>query len=107
MRISNLLPETDSRGSDVRRFFDSRVGPTGSVIHKSRIGQIIKQAKIRTKLMTVTFMAFDLKKKALLKCRSSAFSAEHGKSTVIVGVEDEFMGLTTLYMPESGKPNLE
>jgi len=57
--------------------------------------------------MTVTFMAFDLKKKALLKCRSSAFSAEHGKSTVIVGVEDEFMGLTTLYMPESGKPNLE
>lgn len=107
VRISNLPPETDLNGNDVRRFFDSRVGPSGSVISKNGIGRVITQAKRRTKQTTVTFAAFDLKKKALEKCHRTAFSAEHGNGSVIVDVEDDFMGLTTLYVSELGTPNLE
>ena len=107
VRISNLPPETDSRGNDVRRFFDSRVGPSGTVISKNGIGHVVTQAKRRTKQTTVTFISHDFKKKALEKCDRTAFSAEHGNGSVVVDVEDEFMGLTTLYMPESGIPNIE
>lgn len=107
VRISNLPPETDVEGNDVRRFFDSRVGPTGSVVSRNGIGNIVTQAKRRTKQTTVTFINAEVKKKALEKCHRTAFSAERGNGTVIVDVEDEFMGLTTLYVPSTGTPNLE
>jgi len=107
VRISNLPSETDWKGNDIRRIFDGRVGQTGSVVSRNGIGQVVTQAKRRTKQTTVTFMTFDLKKKALEKCHRTAFSAEHGNGTVIVDVEDEFMGLTTLYIPESETPNIE
>lgn len=107
VRISNLPHETDAEGNDVRRFFDGRIGPTGSVISRNGIGNVITQAKRSTKMTTVTFMNFDLKKKALERCHRTAFSAGRGNGTIIVDVEDEFMGLTTLYVPQSGTPNLE
>lgn len=107
VRISNLPPETDAEGNDVRRFFDGRVGPNGSVVAKNGIGHVVTQAKRRTKQTTVTFMNTELKKKALERCHRTAFSAERGNGTVIVDVEDEFMGLTTLYTPELGSPNVE
>ncbi|KAK3167556.1 hypothetical protein OEA41_010683 [Lepraria neglecta] len=91
VRISNLPPEADPRGNDVRRFFDSRVGPT----------------KRRTKQTTVTFISHDIKKKALERCDRTTYSAEHGNGSIIVNVEDEFIGLMTLYMPESGTSNLD
>ena len=107
IRISNLPPETDANGHDVRRFFDGRIGPTGSVVAKNGVGYVATQARRRTKQTTVTFTNFDLKKKAIEKLHRTAFSAERGDGTVIVDVEDEFMGLTTLYMPRSGTPNVE
>lgn len=107
VRISNLPRETDAEGNDVRRFFDSRVGPTGTVISRNGIGNVITQAKRSTKQTTVTFMTFDFKKKAVERCHRTAFSAQRGNGTVIVDVEDDFLGLTTLYVPQSGTPNLE
>ena len=107
VRINNLPPETDANGNDVRRFFDGRIGPTGSVVAKNGIGYVATQAKRRTKQTTVTFINHDLKKKAIEKLHRTAFSAERGNGTIIVDVEDEFMGLTTLYMPRSGIPNVE
>lgn len=107
IRISNLPPEADAEGNDVRRFFDSRVGLTGTVISKNGIGHVVTQAKRKTKQTTVTFINADLKKKALERCHRTAFSAERGNGSVIVDVEDEFMGLTTLYVPQSATPNLE
>jgi len=107
VRISNLPPETDQLGNDVRRFFDSRVGASGSVVSKNGIGHVVTQAKRRTKQTTATFLNFDIKKQALAKCDKTAFSAEHGNGSVIVDVEDEFMGLTTLYAPAHGAANLE
>ena len=56
---------------------------------------------------TVTFISHDIKKKALERCDRTTYSAEHGNGSMIVNVEDEFIGLMTLYMPESGTPNLE
>ena len=107
VRISNLPPETDAEGIDVRRFFDSRVGPTGSVVSKNGVGCVVTQAKRRTKQTTVTFVNSELKKKALDRCHGISFSAERGNGTMVVDVEDEFMGLTTLYVPRSGTPNVE
>lgn len=101
LRISNLPPKTDAERND------GRVGPTGSVIAKNGIGHVVTQAKRRTKETTVTFMNTELKKKALERYHRTAFSAERGKGTVIVDVEDESMGLTTLYTPEVGSPNVE
>lgn len=101
LRISNLPPKTDAERND------GRVGPTGSVIAKNGIGHVVTQAKRRTKETTVTFMNTELKKKALERYHRIAFSAERGKGTVIVDVEDESMGLTTLYTPEVGSPNVE
>ena len=105
VRISNLPPETD--GNDVRRFFDGRVGRSGTVISKNGIGHIVTQAKRKTKQTTVTFITHDIKKKAIERCDKTQFSAERGDGWMIVDVEDDFMGLTTLYMPASGTPNLE
>ncbi|KAL6719552.1 hypothetical protein ACLMJK_003794 [Lecanora helva] len=105
IRIRGLPPETIA--NDVRRFFDSRIGPSGSVISKNGIGRIIVEAKRRTKQTTVTFANPELKKKAVDKCNRNAFSAEQGDGTMVVDVEDEFMGLTTLYEPASGSPNLD
>ena len=107
VRISNLPPETDVDGNDVRRFFNGRIGPTGSVISKYGIGRVVTQAKLQTKVTTVTFLNSELKKKAIEKCHETAFRAERGNGSTIVDIEDEFMGLTTLYVPESGLPNVE
>ena len=107
VRISGLPPETDANGNDVRRFFDSRVGPSGSVISKHGIGHVVSQAKRPTKQTTVTFLTADLKKQALAKCDKTAFSAENGNGAVIVDVEDDFMGLTTLYSSTTGTVNVE
>lgn len=105
--ISNLPPEADSRGNDVRRFIDSRVGPSGTLVSRNGIGHIVTQAKRRTKQTIVTFISDDIKKKALERCDRTALSAEYGNGSTNVDVEDDFMGLTMLYMPESGTRNLE
>ena len=105
IRISNLPPETEA--NDVRRFFDSRVGKTGTVVASNGVGQVITQAKRTTKQTTVTFTTSEWKKKAIQVCHDTRFSAERGNGTRVVSVEDEFMGLTPLFVSESGTPNLE
>lgn len=105
VRLSNLPPET--KASDVRRFFDSRIGPTGTIVAHDGIGNIVTQVNRTTKQTTVTFKTRDLKKKALKDCDQVLFSSEYGNGAVLVKIDDDFDGLTTLYHPKSGKPNLE
>lgn len=46
----------------------------------------------------------DLKEKAL---KDEDFRSEYGNDSVVVKIEDEYNGLTTLYYPKIGDPNLE
>lgn len=105
VRLSNLPQET--KATDVRRFFDSRIGPTGTVVPSNGIGDIVTQVNRRTKQTTVTFKSRDLKKKALRDCDEVPFSSEYGNGFVMVKIDDDFDGLTTLYYPKSGEPNIE
>lgn len=105
VRLSNLPPET--RPTDVSRFFDSRIGPTGTVIAANGIGNIVTQARRSTKQTTVTFKTRDLKKRALKDCDDQLFSSEFGDGSVPIKIEDSFDGLTTLHYPATAEPNLE
>ena len=107
VRISGLPPETDANGNDVRRFFESGIGSSGSVISEQGIGPVVFQAMRLTKQTTVTFLSADLKEQALKKCDKTAFSAENGNGAVTVDVEDDFIGLTTLYSSTTGPVNVE
>ncbi len=98
VRVGDLPPETIEE--DVARFFNGRVGPSGVVIAKNGIGNLVPEVNRRTKLTTVTFVKQEFKVKALKECHGIGFSAQRGDGTSIVSVEDEFMGLTTLHCTE-------
>ena len=96
--VQGLPPETGE--DDVARFFNARVGPSGSVISKNGIGTIAPEVNRSTKLTTVTFVKHEFKAKALRDCNGISFSAQWGDGSVIVNVKDDFDGLTTLHCPE-------
>ncbi len=98
VRVGILPPETIE--DDVARFFNGRVGPSGVVIAKNGIGNLVPEVNRRTKLTTVTFVKQEFKVKALKECHDIGFSAQMGDGALNVSVEDEFMGLTTLQCTE-------
>ncbi|MCJ1466338.1 hypothetical protein MMC07_004957 [Pseudocyphellaria aurata] len=104
VRLRNLPPETVQ--SCVRRFFDSRMGE-GTVIAVNGVGNIVDQVNTRTKQTTVTFKNCEYKKKALRDFDRQMFRPEFGESALPVSIDDDFIGLTTLFESKTGITNLD
>lgn len=105
VRLRNLPQETQQ--SCVRRFFDSRIGPSGTVIAVDGIGNIVDHVNTKTKQTTVTFRSREFKDEALRSCDRQRFMSEYGDGSLPVNIDDEFSGLTTLFESKTGPPNLE